>query len=62
MAERQRDRRNILQTLNGSELMKCYRLDCAVIMFVVDLISDALISPTQRSDAITPAFMETDES
>ncbi|KAK0132297.1 putative nuclease HARBI1 [Merluccius polli] len=41
MAER-RGRRNILQTLNDR------------IMFVVDLIRDALTSPTQRHNAISP--------
>ena len=40
-----RGRRDILQTLDDSELMKRYRLDRAGIMFVVDLIKDALISP-----------------
>ena len=40
-----RGRRDILQTLDDSEQMKCYRLDRAGIMFVVDLIKDALISP-----------------
>ncbi len=54
MEERQRWRRNLLQTLDDSELMKRYRLDCAGIMFVVDLIRAALTSPTQRHNAITP--------
>ncbi|XP_048852793.1 putative nuclease HARBI1 isoform X2 [Brienomyrus brachyistius] len=48
------DRRNILQTLNDHELIKRYRLDHDGIMFVVELIRDALTSPTQRSNAITP--------
>ncbi len=39
MAERQRCRRNILQTLNDSELMKRYR---SGIMFVDDLVRGAL--------------------
>ena len=34
--------------------MKHYRLDHAGIMFVVDLIRDALTSPTQRHNAILP--------
>lgn len=59
MAEKQRDWRNILQTLNDSELMKYYRFHRAVIMIVVDLISDVLISPSQCSNALTPANMET---
>ena len=45
-------RRNILQTLNDSELIQRYRLDGAGIMFVVDLIRDALTSPTQRHNAM----------
>ena len=49
-----RGRRDILQTLDDSELMKRYRLDSAGIMFVVDLIRDALTSPTQRHNAIPP--------
>lgn len=47
MVEGQRGRRNILQILNDSELMKRYRFDCAWIMLVVDLIKDVLTSPTQ---------------
>jgi len=40
---KRRDGRNILQMLNDSELMKCNRLDHAAgVMFVVDLIRDAL--------------------
>ena len=53
MADR-RGRRDILQTLDDSELMKHYRLDHAGIMFVVDLIRDALTSPTQHHNAIHP--------
>ena len=47
-------RRDILQTLDDSELMKHYRLDHAGIMFVADFIRDALTSPTQRHNAIPP--------
>ncbi len=54
MAEGGRDRKNILQTLNDSELIKRYRLDREGIMFVVDLIRDALTSPTQCHNAISP--------
>ena len=39
--------------LNDSQLMKCYRLDYAGIMFVLDL-RDAITSPTQRNNGITP--------
>lgn len=53
MAER-RGRRDILQTLNDSELIKRYGLERAGIMFVVDLIRDALTSPTHRHNAISP--------
>ena len=53
MADR-RGRKEILQTLDDSELMKRYRLDRAGIMFVVDHIKDALTSPTQRHNAISP--------
>ncbi len=49
-----RGRRDILQTLDDSELMKRYRLDRAGIMFVVDLIRDALTSPTQHHNAKPP--------
>ena len=52
MADR-RGRREILQTLDDSELIKRHRLDRAGIMFVVDLIRDALTSPTQRHNAIS---------
>lgn len=48
------ERRNILETMNDRELIKRYRLDHDGIMFVVDLIRDALTSPTARSNAITP--------
>ncbi len=54
MAEGGRGRRNILQTLNDSQLIKLYRSDRAGLMFVVDLIRDALTSPTQRHNAIPP--------
>ena len=49
-----RGRRDILQTLDDSELMKRYRLDRAGITIVVDLIRDALTSPTQRHNALPP--------
>ena len=54
MEERQRGRRNILQTMNDSKLMKRYRLDCAGIMFVVDLIRDMITSLSQLSNTIPP--------
>ena len=54
MVERQRGRRNILQTLNDSELIKNYRLDHAGIMIIVDLIRDTLTSPNQCNTVIMP--------
>lgn len=50
MAEHHRGRRNILQTRNDSELLKRCRLDRAG-MFVVDLIRDALTSPTKCNNS-----------
>ncbi len=40
MAERLRGRRNVLQVMDDSELIRCYRLDCAGIMFVNNLIRE----------------------
>lgn len=54
MVERERRRRNFLQTLNDRDLMKRYRLDGVEIMFAVDLIQDVLTSPTQCNNVITP--------
>ncbi len=54
MAEGGRGRKNILQTLNDSELIKRYRLDCAGFVFVVDLIKDVLTFPTQCHNAVSP--------
>lgn len=53
MANR-RGRREVLQTLDDRELLRRYRLDRAGIMFVVDLLRDAITSPTRRHNAITP--------
>uniref|UniRef100_A0A3P9BSJ7 Putative nuclease HARBI1 n=1 Tax=Maylandia zebra TaxID=106582 RepID=A0A3P9BSJ7_9CICH len=53
MANR-RGRRDVLQTLDDWELLRRYRLDRAGIMFVVDLLRDAITSPTRRHNAITP--------
>jgi hypothetical protein len=47
-------RRDVLQTLDDRELLRRYRLDRAGIMFVVDLLRDAITSPTRRHNAITP--------
>ncbi len=54
MAEILRGRRNVLQTMDDSELMRRYRLDRAGIVFVSDLIREKLTSPTQRRNAIAP--------
>uniref|UniRef100_A0A8C2DXG6 Putative nuclease HARBI1 n=1 Tax=Cyprinus carpio TaxID=7962 RepID=A0A8C2DXG6_CYPCA len=45
---------DVLQTLDDRELLRRYRLDRAGIMFVVDLLRDAITSPTRRHNAITP--------
>lgn len=47
-------RRDVLQTLDDRELLRRYRLDRAGIMFVVDLLRDAITSPTRRHNVITP--------
>ncbi len=47
MAEILRGRRNVLQTMDDSELIRRYRLDRAGIVFVSDLIREKLTSPTQ---------------
>lgn len=41
---RERQRKNISQILNDSELMKCYRIDRARIMFAVDPIRNVFAS------------------
>ncbi len=40
--------------MHDSELIRCYILDRAGIMFVTDLIRDTLTSPTPRRNAIVP--------
>ncbi len=42
MAEILRGRRNVLQTMDDSELIRRYRLDRAGIVFVTDLIREKL--------------------
>ncbi len=54
MAEILRGRRNVLQTIDDSELIKRYRLVRAGIVFVSDLIREKLTSPMQRRNAIAP--------
>ncbi len=40
--------------MHDSELIRCYTLDRAGIMFVTDLTRDTLTSPTPRRNAIAP--------
>ncbi len=40
--------------MHDSELIRCYTLDRAGIMFVTELIRDTLTSPTPRRNAIAP--------
>ena len=47
-------RKDVLGTMNDSEIMKRYRLDRAGVIFVTDLVREALESPTGRSGALTP--------
>ncbi len=44
----------MLHTMHPSELIRCYTLDCAGIMFVTDLIKDMLTSLTPGRNAIVP--------
>lgn len=52
MAKGRGSRRNNLQTLTESESMKCNRLVGTGIMFVVDLIKDALTSLYKHNNKI----------
>ncbi len=54
MDETWRGRRNVLHTMNDSELIRRYTLDRTGIMFVTDLIKDMLTSLTLRRNAIAP--------
>ncbi len=40
--------------MRDSEIMRCYTLDRAAIMFVTDLFRDTLTSPTPRRNDIVP--------
>ncbi|MPD01001.1 hypothetical protein E2C01_096511 [Portunus trituberculatus] len=40
--------------LKDTELLKRYRLDQAKVLFVIDMVRDALESPTGRSAALGP--------
>lgn len=49
-----RPRRNVLDELPDAELLKRYRLDRAGILFVTDLVREALTAPTKRNQALSP--------
>ena len=63
MAERQqarerllktyKPRKDVINTLNDSELVKRYRLDRAGVLYVTDLVREALQSSASRSHALT---------
>jgi len=48
-----RARRDVLRELSDEELIKRYRLNRAGILFVTDLVRDALQSDSKRSRALT---------
>ena len=45
---------NILETFNDTELLKRYHLNHKGIMIIVELVKDAVTSPTNRNNPITP--------
>ena len=49
-----RPRKDVLGSLSDCELLKRYRLDRAGILYVTDLVREALESPTGRSGALSP--------
>ncbi|XP_050700193.1 putative nuclease HARBI1 [Eriocheir sinensis] len=49
-----RARRDVLDELPDPELIKRYRLDRAGILFVADLVREALTAPTNRNQALSP--------
>ena len=49
-----RPRKDVLHDLSDSELIKRHRLDRAGVIFVMDLVREALKSPTGRSAVVTP--------
>ena len=50
-------RKDILNTLSDSELVKRYRLDQAGVLYVTDLVREVLRRPTSRSHALTPEMI-----
>ena len=47
-------RRNVLETMEDCELMKTYRLNREGIKLVVELVREAIMSPTNRNNPISP--------
>ncbi|KAK0150793.1 putative nuclease HARBI1 [Merluccius polli] len=47
-------RRNVLETMEDCELIKRYRLNREGIQLVVELVWDAITSPTNRNNPISP--------
>ena len=47
-------RRNVLETMEDCELIKRYRLNREGIKIVVELVRDAITSPTNRNNPISP--------
>ena len=47
-------RRNVLETMEDRDLIKRYRLNREGIQLVVELVWDAIISPTNRNNQISP--------
>lgn len=49
-----RERRDVLNELSDTELIKRYRLDRAGIVFLTDLVRPVLLRPTATNKALTP--------
>ena len=49
-----RERRDVLHDIDDAELLKRYHLNQEGILFVTELVRDALPSPTARNRAISP--------
>ncbi|KAK0134832.1 hypothetical protein N1851_014211 [Merluccius polli] len=47
-------RRNVLETMEDCELIKRYRLNREGMKLVVELVRDAITSPTYRNNPISP--------
>lgn len=44
---------NVLETLNDAELLKRYHFNCKGILIVMELVKDAITSPTNRNNPIS---------